>query len=217
MVRGAVEATELVHQQKADGHCRRIVEMLQRSKNFGATLPEATQMSRWSGKPWGFDRTARGRDTHGTGRAQRAGGGAGERRERHTRKATSARQPGSEARGREQRCASRGRTTHGTGQARGAGRRRRRRACTATRARQISSDVAAARRKRQRNANRAAARAPGTHQGEVAAPQRGRKQGRAIAQGQRHVLASKAAVRLTCHAVAVSRSVGGHRARKATD
>ena len=119
MVRGAVEATELVHQQKADGHCRRIVEMLQRSKNFGATLPEVTQMSRSSGKPWGLDRTARGRDTHGTGRAQRAGG-----RERHTRKATSARQPGSEARGREQRCASRGRTTHGTGQARGAGRRR---------------------------------------------------------------------------------------------
>ena len=37
----------------------------------------------------------------------------------------------------------------------------------------------AARRKRQRNANKAAARAPGTHQGEVAAPQRGRKQGRA--------------------------------------
>ena len=207
-----MEATELVHQKKADGHCRRIVEMLQRSKNFGATLPEVTQMSRSSGKPWGLDRTARGRDTHGTGRAQRAGGGAGERRERHTRKATSAWQPGSEARGREQRCASRGRTTHGTGQARGAGRRRKRRACTATRARQIWSDVAGGTTKAPTQ------REQGGGAGAGHAPRRGRSTAADAskgAQGQRHVLASKA-VRLTCHAVAVSRSIGGHRARKAT-
>ena len=213
MVRGAVEATELVHQQKADGHCRRIVEMLQRSKNFGATLPEVTQMSRSSAStaPQGGATRTELDERSAPGAVRESG--ASITRARQPVRGNPGRKPGDASSAvrvedaprtaLDKRGAREGDASVVPAQQPGRGK--------------SGQTSPAARRKRQRNANRAAARAPGTHQGEVAAPQRGRKQGRAIAQGQRHVLASKAAVRLTCHAVAVSRSVGGHRARKATD